>query len=90
MTAARQEELVNAFKSRFGADLTVDVETSGDPARYEFLLVSPFFTGMTHLHRQDLAWAVIDGTLSREEALEVTGVLPLVPGEVDELIGGGR
>jgi stress-induced morphogen len=77
MTTTRREELINAFKARFGSDLAVDVEANGNPPRYEFLLTSPGFKGMSHLRRQDAVWEVIDGLLTREEALEVTGVLPL-------------
>lgn len=78
-------KLVDAFRKRFGGEVEFDAEVVGGIERFSFYLVSPQFKALSHLKRQDAVWEVIDSVLSREEALQVSGVLPLVPGEIESL-----
>jgi stress-induced morphogen len=87
MSEFPKQKLVEAFRSRFGGDVESDSDADGGADRFKFYLVSPAFVGVSNLKRQDEAWAVVDSVLSREEALQVTAILPLTPDEVRELAG---
>jgi stress-induced morphogen len=80
------KRLVDALRKRFGGDIKVDNEVVGGIKRFSFYMVSPKFKSLSHLKRQDAVWEVIDGTLSREHALQVSAVLPLAPGEIEEFV----
>ena len=86
MTRFPLKKLVDAFKARFGGQVAHDKEVVGGLERFSFYLVSPKFKSLSHLKRQDAAWEVIDSVLSREEALQVSAVLALAPGEIETLV----
>ena len=79
-------KLIDALRKRFGAKVEFDKEVVGGMERFSFYLVSPRFKSLSHLKRQDAVWKVIDSVLSREEALQVSAVLVLVPGEIESLV----
>jgi hypothetical protein len=85
MSAFPLKKLVGAFKARFGGQIEHDSEVVGGMERFSFYLVSPKFKPLSHLKRQDAVWEVIDSVLSREEALQVSAVLALAPGEIESL-----
>lgn len=80
------KKLVTAFKARFGGQVEHDKEIVGGVERFSFYLVSPKLKSLSHLKRQDAVWEVIDTVLSREEALQVSAVLALAPGEIESLV----
>ena len=86
MTAFPREKLVEAFRERFGGEVEVEADVVGGVERFSFYLVSPEFKSLSHLKRQDAVWQVIDSILSREEALQVSAVLPLAPNEIDDFV----
>jgi hypothetical protein len=79
--------LVGAFKERLGGDVESSSEMVGGIERFSFYLVSPRFRGMSHLKRQDIAWEIVDSILTRDEALQVSAILALAPGEIKEFVG---
>lgn len=85
MTDFPLTKLVDAFKARFGGQVDYDTEIVGGIERFSFYLVSPQFKSLSHLKRQDAVWEVVDGTLSRDEALQVSAVLAVAPGEIESL-----
>jgi acid stress-induced BolA-like protein IbaG/YrbA len=80
MTQEQVDSLAAALRERFNAD--VDAERVGERMRYRFAVVSPEFTPMTQLQRQDAVWAVVDSTLPREATLDVSLILTFAPGEL--------
>jgi acid stress-induced BolA-like protein IbaG/YrbA len=86
MNAFPVDRLADAFRKRFGGEVQFEAEVVGGIERFSFYLVSPQFQPMSHLKRQDAVWEVIDSILSREEALQVSAVLPLAPGEIESLV----
>lgn len=80
------KKLVSALTARFGGRVEHDKEVVGGVERISLYLVSPKFKSLSHLKRQDAVWEVIDSTLSREEALQVSAVLALAPGEIESLV----
>ena len=86
MTTFPTQQLVDAFKQRFGGDVESESEVVGGIERFSFYLVSPEFKKLSHLKRQDVVWEVIDAVLSREQALQVSAVLPVAPGEIESLV----
>ncbi len=86
MTEFPLEKLITAFRNRFGSEPEYERDTVGGIERFSFYLVSPTFAGLSHLKRQDAVWELIDSVLSREEALQVSAVLPLAPGEIESLV----
>jgi hypothetical protein len=87
MSEFPRQKLVDAFKAKFGGDVEFDSDVTNGVERFSFYLVSPSFQGIPSLKRQDEAWAVVDSVLSRDEALQVTAILPLTPDEVREFVG---
>lgn len=85
MTEFPVQKIVGALREKFGPEVTHDSDVVGGREMFSFYVVSPAFAGIGHLKRQDAVWAVIDGTLSREEALQVSAVLALAPGELEVL-----
>ena len=80
------KRLADAFRTRFGGKVEHDKEVVGGVERFSFYLVSPHFKSLSHLKRQDAVWEVIDSVLSREQALQVSAVLVLAPGEIESLV----
>ena len=87
MTADRAARLVTAFEQRFGGQVEL-YHDDGDNGRFQFSVVSPQFTGLTQLERQDAVWEAVDKVLSREESLDVSMVWTFAPGEMEEWIRG--
>lgn len=87
MNGFPKTKLVDAFKERLAGEVESSSEVVGGIERYSFYLVSPRFKGMSHLKRQDIAWEIVDSVLSRDEALQVSAILALAPGEIKELVG---
>lgn len=79
MTQEQANGLAEALRRRFQAE--VDVEQVGDRMRYRFGVVSPQFSQMTQLQRQDAVWQVVDATLPREATLDVSLILTFSPAE---------
>ena len=76
------------FRQRLMQALRDELDARGGSERVEgthrhrFTVISPRFTGMGQLDRQDLVWEVINRTLTDEEILQITVVLPFAPDEV--------
>ena len=79
-------QVIDAFKNQFGGEVEFEAEVIGGIQRFSFYLVSPHFNAMPHLKRQDAVWEIIDSVLSRDEALQVSAILPLAPGEIESLV----
>ena len=88
MTQDKAAQLAAAFRDRFGGEVETHPGDDGETGRFDFSVVSPGFTGMSNLQRQDAVWETIDRILSREETLDVGMVWTFAPGEVDEWIRG--
>lgn len=80
MTEAQKETLADALRQQFAAD--VDVEQVGPNGRFRFAVTSPQFEELEHLRRQDLIWEVVDRTLPRDAALDITLILAFAPTEL--------
>ena len=85
MSSFPLKKLVGAFKARFGGKVEHEKEVVAGVERFSFYLVSPKFKSLSHLKRQDAVWEVVDSVLSREEALQVSAVLALAPGEIEAM-----
>jgi acid stress-induced BolA-like protein IbaG/YrbA len=79
VTQEQANSLAEALRGRFQAE--VDVEQVGDRMRFRFGVVSPQFSQMTQLQRQDAVWQVVDATLPREATLDVSLILTFSPAE---------
>jgi hypothetical protein len=82
-----KKKLTDAFHERLGADVSATSEVIAGVKRFSFYLVSRKFKGVSHLRRQDMAWEVVDSVLTREQALQVSAILALAPGEIEEFAG---
>jgi stress-induced morphogen len=85
MTEEQAAKLVAALQGRFGGEAEAHPDDE-DKGRFDFSVISPYFTGMTTLHRQDAAWEVVNQTVGREDVLDVGMIWALAPGEIDEFV----
>ena len=51
--------------------------------RYRIEVVTPAFDGQSHRKRQNRVWEVVDQTLDRETALDITMIVPFAPADFD-------
>lgn len=80
MTTTQATALKKALRKEFSGK--VDAERINGRGRYRFAVVSPRFSGMAHLKRQDAIWKVVDSTLPREATLDVSLILAFAPKEL--------
>lgn len=78
MTHAEATELSESLERQFGGEVDCDEVGSG---RFRFAIVSPAFSGMPQMKRQDEVWTLVDKLLDREKRLDVSMILVLAPEE---------
>ena len=79
MMRADAERLSGELARTYGGE--VDAEEVA-PGQFKFFMVSPGFTGVPHLRRQDSVWEVVERVLTREQLLDLTLVLTYAPDEI--------
>lgn len=79
MTQANADALAAALAARFPGEVELEQVA---PGRFRFSIVSSAFSGISPLARQDLAWDVVDRTLSSDETTDISLVITLSPEEL--------
>jgi len=79
MTTQEAQAVTAALESRFGGQAEAEEIA---PGRFRFTLVSPAFTGVLHLRRQDEVWEAVDAVLPPEQSLDITLILAFAPDDV--------
>jgi stress-induced morphogen len=82
MSENERKKLVASLQKKFAA--TVRFEKVNSKGRLRFEMVSPKFTKMSQLQRQDSVWAVVDQVLPRSAILDISLILTYSPGELAE------
>jgi stress-induced morphogen len=82
MTCEKAELVASMLERRFNAD--VDLEPVNSNGRYQFALVSPAFSQMTQLDRQDEVWSALRSEISDDISIDVLMVLAFSPEEFAE------
>jgi stress-induced morphogen len=80
MTEAEVANLTAELERRF--DARVEPEEVA-PGRFRLDVVSPKFSQMPPLRRQDDVWEAVDQILSREQTLDISLILTYAPDEVE-------
>lgn len=85
MSEGERKKLVALLKKRFEA--TVRSEKVNSEGRFRLEVISPKFTKMGQLQRQDSVWAVVDEAvvdqiLSRESVLDISLIITYSPAEL--------
>ena len=80
MTGIELKKLTIALHKKFGAE--VRHEKVNGKGRYRLEVISPKFTRMAQLRRQDAVWAVVDKVLPREATLDISLILTYSPAEL--------
>ncbi len=78
MTQQQADDLSRKLAERFGGQAEAEEVI---PGKFRFALVSPAFTGVPHMERQDRVWELVDGLIDRETRLELTLILAFAPDE---------
>jgi hypothetical protein len=79
MTTQDAQAVTTALEGRFGGRAEAEEVA---PGRFRFTLVSPAFSGVPQLTRQDDVWAAVDAALPTEQSLDITLILAFAPDEV--------
>jgi stress-induced morphogen len=79
MSRADADRLLAELVRRFGGEGEAE---EVNPGQFRFALVSPQFSGVPHLRRQDSIWEVVERVLTREQILGLTLVVAYAPEEI--------
>ena len=82
MTRPEAQTLVESLKAKFGGEAETEEVA---PGRFRFAIVSPQFTNISPLQRQDQIWELVDATLNREQRFDVSLILAFAPDDVESL-----
>lgn len=80
MTQQDADALARVLHDHFAAHVDLEEVAHG---RFRYTLVSPQFTNMAHLERQDRVWEVIDQNVTRDQTLDISLVLTLAPDDCE-------
>lgn len=75
------DKLKKALKEELPS-ATVEAEKISGTDRYAFLVVSEKFRKMSPAKRQNLVWGIVDKSLTADDMLRISTILPLVPDEL--------
>jgi len=82
VTKGQAESLQRQLKRAFGGKVQLEL-IDQKRGRYRFAVLSKRFNSIKPLARQDRAWKVVDKTLPREAALDVSLILTYAPAELE-------
>ena len=82
MTPQDAEKVADVLDRCFGGE--VDLESVNGNGRYQFAIVSPKFSQLAQLDRQDAVWDAIRAQVDDDISIDILMVLTLSPEEFAE------
>jgi stress-induced morphogen len=82
MTTTELKKLTSALRKTFGGK--VHHEKIGSGGRYRLEVISPKFSRMSPLRRQDAVWDIVDKAIKPASSLDISLILTHSPGELAE------
>jgi acid stress-induced BolA-like protein IbaG/YrbA len=84
MTPQDAEDVATLLEQSFVGG-GVDLESVNGNGRYQFAIVSPQFSNMPQLDRQDAVWDAIRGKISQSVSIDILMILAFSPEELAEI-----